>query len=198
MPPGSSIIAFQSFDLTDLAVRADRARRFRIGLVDALRVIGFALAAIGVYFFVAPPVGSIPPYSTGPASFIGIGAVLVILATWVRAGLGPSARRLVLSRTHLSFEEIPGRKSVRVEWKDPRFKLEIDDYRQIRNADPNSKLQGCDLVISSGRWPETAVPLEAVEAILRIAEQLGLRVSRRTMAIGAKAPLHLVTIRSTS
>jgi len=184
------------FDLTDLARRANRARRFRRVASNAVRGIGVALILIGVYFFLAPPPGSLPAYSSGPLLFIGLGVVIAGYASWVVRGLGPSPRRLVLSRSAVCFEDIPGRPPVRVSWNRHRLRLDLYDFREIRKAKPESRSTGYEFLVRPSGGPEAAIPREAYEAILQLAEEGGLRVSRRSVPSGAGAPMLVTTIRS--
>jgi len=185
----------RDFDLTNLAANADRARRPRVWQATFVFVVGIALIVIGAYFLTAPPAGSIPPYSSGPAIFIAGGVVLAGAGFWVRSGLGPSPRRLIVSEGSIDFADIPGHSNIRVRWEDSVFRLDIHDFREIRGADPKSRGRGYDFLIQSGHGPEAAVSLEAVEAILRIAESRGMDVSKRRVSIGAKAPEVLTSIR---
>lgn len=195
---GKSATPPLTFDLTDLAVRADRARRFRIIQSNFVRAFGAVLVVVGAYFFLYPPAGSIPPHSSGPLLFIAIGAIVVGYGSWIIYRLGPSARRLVISRDFLSLEDIPGRKSVRLLWNQPGFRLDIHDFREIRNADPQSKSRGYEFVLHPSRGPETAVPMRAVDAIIEQAERHGLQVGRRSVSVGAKAPMIVVSIQSST
>jgi hypothetical protein len=70
-----------TFDLTDLADRADAARRFRALLSSAQVGLGVVIATVGAYFYLAPPPKSLPPFSTGPLLFVFIGVVLMGVAS---------------------------------------------------------------------------------------------------------------------
>jgi hypothetical protein len=185
----------QTFDLSALASHADRARRFRLGLNRAQFALGLALVVIGGYFFFAPPPASTPRYSVGPALFIAIGIVLAAVAAWVHTGLTASPRRLVISNKGLLFDNIPGRKSLHVEWERPRLKLDLYDMREIRRVNPKSRSRGYDFLIQAGGGPETAIPQEAFDAIIRTAAENRLAVSSRKVPSGAGPPMVLTTIR---
>ena len=187
-PPGE-------FDLTNLAANADRARRPRVWQATLVLGVGIALIGIGACFLIAPPVGSIPPYSSGPAIFIAVGIVLAGAGFWVRSGLGPSPRRLFLTESSIDLAKIPHRSNLRIRWDRPGFKMEIHDFREIRTADPRSRSKGYEIILHPPRGPETAVPREALEAITQIAESRGMAMTTREVSIGAKAPMIVISIR---
>lgn len=186
----------RNFDLTELALRADRARRFRRAASTSIRGIGIALVLIGAYFFFAPPDGSIPAYSLGPFLFIALGVIIVGYSSWVVRGLGPSPRRLVLTRSSVSFEDIPGRPPIRMSWNRHRLRLDLYDLREIRKAKPESRSRGYEFLVQPEGGPEAAISPEAYEAIIQAAEEHGLHVSKRSVPSGAGAPMLVTTIRS--
>jgi hypothetical protein len=185
----------RNFDLTELALLADRARRFRRVASNSILGVGFALILIGSYFFFGPPPGSIPAYSSGPILFIAIGVIIVGYASWVVRGLGPSPRRLVLSRSSVSFEDIPGRPPICVDWNRHGLRLDLYDLREIRKAKPESRSRGYEFLVQPSGGPEAAIPPEAYEAIIQVAEEHGLQVSKRSVPSGAGAPMLITTIR---
>jgi len=195
MSTAQSLNESQVFNLTDLAIHADRARRFRVIENNIYRAVGGALIVIGGYFFLAPPPGSIPIHSFGPLIFMFIGAVILVHGSWIVRKLGPSARRLVLTRETISLEQIPRHEAVRLDLRSRDFRLEIHDFRGIRAANPMSRSRGYEVILHPSRGPETAVPREALTAILARAEALGMHVNRREVPIGAGAPMIVTTIR---
>ncbi|MGA3023031.1 MAG: hypothetical protein ABSE66_09600 [Thermoplasmata archaeon] len=175
----------REFDLTQLAENADRARRGRRRTVMTGGVIGVALVAIEAYFYFAPPPGAIPPHSFGPLLFILLGLVIFGYAWFVVLVLGPSARKLVVTSAHLSFESIPGRSSVRIEWNQPRFRLDIYDLRSRHAKGSDTPPRGYGFIVEPGGGPKTAVPLEARDLILQLACGDGMRMNQRTVPTGA-------------
>jgi hypothetical protein len=195
MDHGTSFQAPQTFDLTALAVHADRARRFRVRMNFAQISLGVALVALGAYFLLLPPPGAIPPFSTGPAIVIAIGALLVGVASWVRSSLGSSPRKLIVSGRGVVFDDIPRRKPLRLDWSDPHLKLDLYDMREIRRRNPKSQSKGYDFLIQVGGGPEAAVPEEAFNAIVVTARSQGLSLTAKSVPSGAGAPMLLTTIR---
>lgn len=195
---GHRVESLLTFDLTDLAEKADVARRFRARLSFAQVGLGVALVVVGAYFYVTPPPQSIPRFSVGPLLFVLIGAILTGVASWVRSSLGPSPRRLEVSQEELVFSSIPHRLPLRIDWKQPALKLEIYDLRQTKVAGQATRRRGYDFLIQAAGGPETAVPLSAYETIVRIAEGHGLRITRRDVPSGAGGPMVVTTIRSSS
>ena len=198
MSTGGPVQPSQTFDLSNLAESADRARRFRVAQSRFVRGLGLALMLVGALFYVAPPAATLPRYSSGPLIFIVIGPIVFAAGYWVSVNLGPSARRLIVSAEGISLENIPRRPPVRLEWEQTGFRLEIHDFRDIRKADPKSRSHGYEIVLHLPRGPETAIPPSAYEAILRGANVRGLRLNQRPVKIGARAPMIVTTIRNSS
>jgi hypothetical protein len=186
----------QTFDLSELAIRADRARRVRVWMTEMIRAVGAFFAAVALYFFLDPPAGSIPQFSIGPLTLLGVGVSVAGFATWTRASLGRSPRRLVVSSKSVTFEDVPGRRPIEAAWSQPSFSLDLYDMREIRKADPASQSRGYDFLARLKGSPEAAIPLEAFDTIIRMSEQKGLSVKRRPVQIGARAPMFVTSVRA--
>ncbi|MGP8075273.1 MAG: hypothetical protein ACLP8Y_00805 [Thermoplasmata archaeon] len=169
-----------SFDLAPelaLAKETRSARSVSAGLAAGL-------GAFLLFFAILLLVGRTPG-GTAVAIVLVLAAV-ALFALSIRAGRSVTpteASELVIDDQGIRFGP-PGGRTVRVDWNDPSFKVDLRQFTAdrdevLRTGDPRSTYpQWLSFFAPPRRSPriETVVPVEAIPAILRAAEGHGLTV----------------------
>lgn len=163
-----------SFDLAPeiaLAKESRSARSVSAGLAAGL-------GAFLLFFAILLLVGRTPE-GTAVAIVLVLAAV-ALFALSIRAGrtvTSTEASELVIDDQGIRFGP-PGGRSVRIDWNDPSFKVDLRQFTAdrdevLRTGDPRSTHpQWLSFFAPPRRSPrvETVVPVEAIPAILRAAE----------------------------
>jgi hypothetical protein len=184
----------ESFDLTNLARETDAEARHRRTLVRIIGLLFGAIAVIGVYLLLFPTPGHAATFYTGPLLLVVFGILVFLFSTWAVRGIGPAPRRLTVSPQHLSFEAFSDRPDAQLVWDDPDLRFRLFDVRALPKIRPNGKPRNVEFIVDPVSCPRTPVPQAAFDAILREAENHGLRLVRRTQPSRGPGTIQVTTV----
>jgi len=193
------LVPDETFALTHLAIENDRVSAPNRWFLLALSIFMGVVGVIGVGLLLREPRSGHGYLDTVEAAILVLAGGLLsayILTIYLTKRSTP--RRLVIGAGGLFFTGRPRGKPIELGWDNRNFYLLVYDFRALYWAPTNRPRMPADFYIQPRLGPQTPIPPDAFDAILREVQSHGLRVVGDPSPPDSPGGVKTITIRKAS